>query len=841
MPHFPRQLRPRQGTLTLLLCLCSTIVALAQPEPVKISQFEGNLNDVLTDGARFGRSVANLGDIDRDGVTDIAVGAPFYHSGGFDVGAVWILLLNSDGTVKRSSKINRFSFPLPRDLNLGRAVARLDDFDGDGVLDLAAIGEELLWIILLNSDGSVKSAASTLHQRSSSDSHENLSLSNLGDINGDDSLDIALFQVRESGESVRLLTLRPDISTEFLAQVSAFDMPNADRFTLPATPTLPAIDNSLFGTKPSSIVAFPDPREAGRTRLAIGAPGYGEGALWIIPLRDTLSDQEGGTLSSVKDANPIEAGQDGLTIIDDNHDNFGVSVDTLGDLDGDGIFDLVVGASGDDDGGDNRGAVYVLFMNADGTLKRHQKISETSGQFGGALKDADAFGYSIASLGDINRDGFNDVAVGAPGDDDGGINRGAVWILFNLAAEPEITLGPENELEKVSGGDIEVTVDITDLKGVANATLSFRRGGDPTFFSATMADRSSGSYSMTIPAFAVGPRGIDYFVTATSTRGLDSRSPPLGVASIPISVSAGLNRSITGGPGSDSYRLVSVPLDLDQKSARTIFEDDLGGYEDGNWRLFALDPGSRTVELGVDDMEIIHGRGYWMIFRGETGSFNTGPGTSIRTDSPFPIPLWRGWNLIGNPFAFEVPISNIRDGTDAVPELLRYTGTWEAGTETMIPFEGYAVNSSVPDTLWIDPDMTPASASSLPAAPPRAQPLANPRTQVAELEAIFGRITPGTVGSGGYGPASVSSHPNPFSGHSTIGFELEQTARASLRIYDALGRLVSVLIDDELKAGSHSTVWNGTTDTGTHLASGVYFFRLETEHGVTTGPLTLTR
>ncbi|MEZ6144009.1 MAG: integrin alpha [Planctomycetaceae bacterium] len=49
----------------------------------------------------------------------------------------------------------------------------------------------------------------------------------------------------------------------------------------------------------------------------------------------------------------------------------------LGDLDGTGVNDLVVGARSDSDGGSLRGAVYVLFLNANGTVKSYQKISDT--------------------------------------------------------------------------------------------------------------------------------------------------------------------------------------------------------------------------------------------------------------------------------------------------------------------------------------------------------------------------------------------------------------------------------------------------------------------------------
>ena len=102
---------------------------------------------------------------------------------------------------------------------------------------------------------------------------------------------------------------------------------------------------------------------------------------------------------------------------------------SLGDLDGDGVTDLAVGANYDDTGGTSRGAVHVLFLNANGTVKSSQKIASGTGG-GPTLANDDRFGSSVASLGDLDGDGVTDLAVGANFDDTGGTNRGAVHVLF---------------------------------------------------------------------------------------------------------------------------------------------------------------------------------------------------------------------------------------------------------------------------------------------------------------------------------------------------------------------------------------------------------------------------
>jgi hypothetical protein len=182
-------------------------------------------------------------------------------------------------------------------------------------------------------------------------------------------------------------------------------------------------DNDQFGT---AIAYLGDLNNDLLPEIAVGAVGDDDGgsdrgAVWIISLTangtifnfQKLSDSSGDFAGTLRDG-----------------DRFGSSIAGIGDLDADGIEDIAVGAVGDDDGGPDRGAVWMLLMNADSTVRFEQKISETEGNFNGVLNDNDHFGSSVTGLGDVNGDNIIDIAAGADLDDEGGEDRGAVWLIF---------------------------------------------------------------------------------------------------------------------------------------------------------------------------------------------------------------------------------------------------------------------------------------------------------------------------------------------------------------------------------------------------------------------------
>jgi len=438
----------------------------------KISDTEGGFTGTLDDNDIFGFAAASLGDLDGDGVTDIAVGAFDDDDGGTGRGAVYILFLNSNGSVKSEQKISdtegSFTGTLDNDDRLGISVASLGDLDGDGVTDIA-VGATLdddgstnrgaVYILFLNSNGSVKSeqkisdTAGGFTGTLDDQDQFGTSVASLGDLDGDGIPDIAVGagSDQDGGEdrgAVWILFLDTDGTVKSFQKIS--DLEGGFTGTL---------DNfDIFGI---SVASLGDLDGDGVTDIVVGARNDDDGntdrgAVWILFL-----DTDG----TVKSFQKISDTAGGFTNELADSDLFGISVASLGDLDGDGVTDIVVGTR-DDDGGTDRGAVYILFLNSSGGVKSNQKISDLEGDFAGTLDDVDEFGISVVSLGDLDGDGITDIMVASHVDDDGGTNRGAVYILFMNGTGNSLSQ-TENLVSGGSGTDLS-SLNGTELQSVSN-------------------------------------------------------------------------------------------------------------------------------------------------------------------------------------------------------------------------------------------------------------------------------------------------------------------------------------------------------------------------------------
>jgi len=127
---------------------------------LRAKRIDGRAEGCCETADMFGYILAALGDIDGDGVGDLAVGVPDDWNGGPDHGAVWIFLLARNGSVRSKQRIAEWSGGFRAELRdgagFGESLASGVDVDRDGVPDLLVGSADGIWTLFLARDGSVK-------------------------------------------------------------------------------------------------------------------------------------------------------------------------------------------------------------------------------------------------------------------------------------------------------------------------------------------------------------------------------------------------------------------------------------------------------------------------------------------------------------------------------------------------------------------------------------------------------------------------------------------------------------------------------------------------------------
>lgn len=121
-------------------------------------------------------------------------------------------------------------------------------------------------------------------------------------------------------------------------------------------------------------------------------------------------------------------------------DSAGVSVSGAGDINGDGISDIIVGARGSSHSGDNTGRGYAFFGKADVAAVELGTLGAGGVVLNGEAM-SDSAGYSVSSAGDVNGDGMQDLIIGANGADPNGAESGRSDVVFGKADVDAVELG----------------------------------------------------------------------------------------------------------------------------------------------------------------------------------------------------------------------------------------------------------------------------------------------------------------------------------------------------------------------------------------------------------------
>ncbi|MCP3978606.1 MAG: DUF11 domain-containing protein [bacterium] len=384
-------------------------------------------------GSRFGRSAATAGDVNGDTYSDVVVGADQYDGGEDDEGRIYLFYGSATGlspTAAWAAESNDTG------ASLGISVATAGDVNGDGKSDIIAGAFHYDSGILHLNEG----AAFVFHGASSIPS------------------------------TVPDLLIQPDVA------------------------------QSLLG---GSVGTAGDVNGDGYADVIIGADDW-----------DAPAGNAGAAFVHYGSVNGLSATPDWTVTGIGTDEHFGRSVGTAGDVNGDGYADVVVGADSHDGAGTDSGRVLVYHGSAAG-LATTASWSVDSGQGGARL------GRSVATAGDVNGDGFSDVIAGAISWDGEEINGGAAFIYYGSAAG--LSTGPawdsvnagdsKHGFSVASAGDVngdgyaDVIVGAPDFGGASLLGRAYVYHGGPDGLATTFSFIVTGTLSGERLGYSVASAG----------------------------------------------------------------------------------------------------------------------------------------------------------------------------------------------------------------------------------------------------------------------------------------------------------------------------------------------
>jgi hypothetical protein len=360
--------------------------------------------------AQFGRSVRTAGDVNGDGYADVIVGAPTFDNDQFDEGRAFVYHGAVEGlsaTANWTAESNQVS------AQFGNAVSTAGDVNGDGYADVI-VGAYLYDNGQANEGGAfvyhgaAAGLSATPNWKAEGDqtnTNFGFSVGTAGDVNGDGYDDVIVGALAfDNGQT--------DEGRAFVYYGSAAGLSAAANWIAESDQAL-----AVFG---NSVSTAGDVNGDGYADVFVGALAFDngqtdEGRVFVYHGSATgLSTTSNWTAES----NQVSA-------------QFGSSAGTAGDVNGDGINDIIIGAYFYDSGQTDEGRAFVYHGAAAG-------LSATPNWMAESDQDTAWFGVVVGTAGDVNGDGYADVIVGAVFYDNSQTDEGRAFV-YHGAAEPPLS------------------------------------------------------------------------------------------------------------------------------------------------------------------------------------------------------------------------------------------------------------------------------------------------------------------------------------------------------------------------------------------------------------------
>jgi len=431
----------------LLFCLTSLLLI--------IMPSQGSTSPILIDhpnpqaGANFGSAIAAVGDVNGDGIPDLLVGAPLQNVGGnADQGQAYVIS-GANGVL-----LLTLNDPTPQvGAKFGSAVASAGDLNNDGKPDFlvgapeqnvgpcrlgdtsgCSVGQAFVFSGL---DGSL---LLTLNRPNPKPSWFGASVASAGDLNGDSVPDLI---VGAPGEAIGVFTP---------GQVFVFSGATGNLLFAINDPNPQEVESGLGLTFGSVVASAGDLNNDGMAEIIVGdarqdvSGNVDQGQVHLF------DGATGSLLFTLNNPSP-QAGS-----------RFGAAASSVGDVNGDGKADILVGAPFQDVGANaDQGKAYV-FSGSNGAVLF--ALNNPTAQMGSN------FGAAVASGGDVNGDLVPDLLVGAPRQMVNGINQGQAFVFSGANGSLLLTLDNTTAQADAKFGAAVASAGDTDGDGKADSLVA---------------------------------------------------------------------------------------------------------------------------------------------------------------------------------------------------------------------------------------------------------------------------------------------------------------------------------------------------------------------------------